>query len=61
MSRAPPSLSRTLFTVGILLFIAAPVNYAFVGSPEDAMIITAYSFFSFLGSGLLNMCYPTSV
>ena len=50
------SLSRTLFIVGIILFLAAPVNYAFIGNAEQAMIVTAYSFFFFLGSGIAGVC-----
>jgi hypothetical protein len=54
--RAPYSMSKTLFTVGVLLCIGAPVNYALIGNAEQAMIIIGYSFFFFLGSGLLTLC-----
>jgi hypothetical protein len=50
------SLSRTLFIVGIILFLASPVNYAILRNPEHAMIIIAYSFFFFLGSALVGIC-----
>ena len=54
--RASYSMSKTLFTVGLILFVSAPVNYAILGNVEQSMIITAYSFFFFLGSGLVGLC-----
>ena len=54
--RSNYSISSTLFSVAMLLFLGAPVNYAIIGSGEQAMIITAYSFFFFLGSGLCSLC-----
>lgn len=50
-------MSRAFFIVGILLFIGAPINYAILGRAEESMILTAYSFFFFLASGLLTLCY----
>ena len=50
------SISNTLFTVGLILFTCVPINYAIIGSAEQAMILAAYSFFFFLGSGLFALC-----
>lgn len=55
-SRINYSISKTLFTVGLLLFMGAPVNYLILGNAEQTMILTAYSFFFFLGSGLVGLC-----
>jgi len=56
VARATYSVSSTLFYAGTLLFIAAPVNYMVIGNAEQTMIITAYSFFFFLASGLIGVC-----
>ena len=53
--RVTYSVSSTLFYVGTLLFIGAPINYMVIGNAEQTMIITAYSFFFFLGSGLFTL------
>ena len=50
------STSKTLFIVGLILFMSAPLNYAILGNAEQTMILTAYSFFFFLGSGLVGLC-----
>jgi hypothetical protein len=55
------SLSNTLCSVGIILFIGSAMNYFATGNGEDSMIITAYSFFFFLGSGLIEICASDSV
>jgi len=56
ISRVTYSVSSTLFCTGILLFIGAPLNYMVVGNAEQTMLITAYSFFFFLASGLISVC-----
>ena len=54
--RTPYMLSYTLFLVGALLFVGAPVNYMLIGNAEDAMILVAYSFFFFAGSAIMKLC-----
>jgi hypothetical protein len=49
------STPSVLFTVATLLFVCAPLNYAVLGDAEQAMILIAYSFFFFLGSGICAM------
>ena len=51
------SMASTLFYVGGVLFMGAPLNYMILGNAEHCMILTAYSFLFFLGSGLVNLCY----
>jgi len=56
---SPPSnysVSSTLFYTGAILFMASPINYLLLRNAEQAMIITAYSFFFFLGSGITSLC-----
>jgi hypothetical protein len=55
-SPSPHSISTTLFYVGVVLFAGAPLNYMLVRNAEQTMILTAYSFFFFLGSGLVSLC-----
>jgi hypothetical protein len=58
---SPPmnySMSSSLFTVGVILCMCAPVNFIFMRSAEQAMILMAYGFFFFLGSGLMSLCSP---
>jgi hypothetical protein len=54
--RSGYSLSSILFTVGVVLFMGAPLNYVILRNAEHAMIIVAYSFFFFLASGLTTLC-----
>jgi len=56
IARSTYSVSSTLFCTGILLFIGAPLNYMVVGNAEQTVLITAYSFFFFLASGLISVC-----
>jgi len=53
--RSGYSLSSTLFIAGTFIFVAAPLNYAVLGDAEHAMILVAYSFFFFLGSGICSI------
>jgi hypothetical protein len=53
--RSGYSTSSTLFIVGTLLCIGAALNYAVLGDAEQAMILVAYSFFFFLGSGICSI------
>jgi len=56
IARSTYSVSSTLFYVGTVLFMGAPVNYICLGNAEQTMLITAYSFFFFLASGLISVC-----
>jgi hypothetical protein len=56
IARSTYSISSTLFYAGLLLFTGAPINYICLGNAEQTMLITAYSFFFFLASGLISVC-----
>ena len=50
------SMSSSLFTVGVILCVCAPVNFILLQSAEQSMILMAYAFFFFLGSALAGLC-----
>ena len=52
----PYTISSTLWSVGIFLFLGAPIRYMIVANAEESMILTAYSFFFFLASFLTHLC-----
>jgi hypothetical protein len=52
------SISRSFFFVGVFLFTSAPLNYFVLRNNEYTMILIAYSFFCFLGSGCAHLCCP---
>ena len=53
---AHANIPSIIFIIGLFLFVAAPVHYAIIGDAANSMILTAYSFFFFLASGLLRLC-----
>jgi hypothetical protein len=54
-------MSSSLFTVGVILCVCAPVNFILLRSAEQSMILMAYAFFFFLGSALVGLCYSYDV
>jgi hypothetical protein len=54
--KSPYTISSTLSSVGIFLFLGAPLRYMFAGDVEGSMILTAYSFFFFIASFLTHLC-----
>jgi hypothetical protein len=56
VSESPYTVSSTLSSVGIFLFLATPVRYMIAANAEESMILTAYSFFFFLASFLTQLC-----
>lgn len=48
------TVASVLFTIGITLFIGSSLHYIIFRHTEFSMVMTAYSFFFFLGSAVLS-------